>query len=113
MIELGKKYQTRDGREVRIYAVDGGGVYPVHGAIAAGDGTWSPEGWTDGGSYIGGDGQFDEDLIEAPKVYEGWINVDRNINAMAFYVDEALAHKYACPSRIACIHVKFTAGEGL
>jgi hypothetical protein len=31
-IEMGKKYKTRDGRNVRIYAVDGFGVYCVHGA---------------------------------------------------------------------------------
>jgi hypothetical protein len=32
MISMDKQYRTRDGREVRIYAVDGGGKYPIHGA---------------------------------------------------------------------------------
>lgn len=36
-IEMGKKYKTRDGRKVRLYAVDCGGTYSVHGAIANGD----------------------------------------------------------------------------
>jgi hypothetical protein len=32
-IELGKTYRTRDGREVKIYAVDGGGEFPIHGGV--------------------------------------------------------------------------------
>ena len=45
-IELGKTYKTRDGREVRIYATDGTGDYPVHGAVKSrGDG-WFLECWT-------------------------------------------------------------------
>jgi len=32
-IEVGKKYYTEDGREVRIYATDAGGVFPIHGAV--------------------------------------------------------------------------------
>ena len=36
-IDIAKKYQTRDGREVRIYAVDGGAASPVHGAIRDGN----------------------------------------------------------------------------
>ena len=39
MIDINKKYRTRDGREVRIYAVDGDEPRPVHGAIK------SPTGW--------------------------------------------------------------------
>lgn len=50
MIELGKKYRTRDGREVRIYAVDGGGIFPVHGSILQGEG-WTCEMWRDDGGY--------------------------------------------------------------
>ena len=48
MIELGRNYRTRDGHEVRIYAVDGRGDWPVHGAVKNEDGwchtTWRPDG---------------------------------------------------------------------
>lgn len=37
MISMDKKYRTRDGREVRIYAVDGGGNSPIHGAVLTGE----------------------------------------------------------------------------
>jgi hypothetical protein len=33
MIDINKKYRTRDGREVRIYATDGDGDPLTHGAI--------------------------------------------------------------------------------
>ena len=59
MIELNKKYRTRDGREVRIYAVDGGGPFPVHGAYKVG-GDWYSEQWPKNGSY----GGHDHDLFE-------------------------------------------------
>lgn len=37
-IEIGKFYKTRGGNKVRIYAMDGAGAFPIHGAILnAGD----------------------------------------------------------------------------
>lgn len=47
--EPGKTYRTRDGREARVYAVDGGGSYPIHGAIKHA-GYWCAATWAaDGG----------------------------------------------------------------
>jgi hypothetical protein len=53
MIDMSKKYRTRDGREVRIYAVDAGGDYPVHGAVlkAGTDGNWTARTWA-GGNFF-------------------------------------------------------------
>ena len=45
MIDITKKYRTRDGREVRIYATDGADPYPVHGAIKNSDGEWCGSAW--------------------------------------------------------------------
>lgn len=39
-----KPLVTRDGRDVRIYAIDGKGAHPVHGAIET-DGAWSICDW--------------------------------------------------------------------
>lgn len=52
MISINKKYKTRRGREVRIYAVDAKGNYPVHGAIRDPKGQWELESWTTDGEYI-------------------------------------------------------------
>jgi hypothetical protein len=53
-IDMSKKYRTRDGRKVRIYAVDAGGDYPVHGSVlrAGSDGDWFPERWDESGYFI-------------------------------------------------------------
>lgn len=52
MIDINKKYRTVDGKEVRIYTVDGGGKYPIHGAILKNKGWWSVVSWTKEGKYI-------------------------------------------------------------
>ena len=64
-ISLDKKYKTRDGKEVRIYALDAGGHYPVHGAIKVYD-NWENESWTDAGLFKIDNTQtpFGKDLIE-------------------------------------------------
>lgn len=45
MIDPKKTYRTRDGREVRIYAVDGGLGYPVHGAWSHNGAAWCATEW--------------------------------------------------------------------
>jgi hypothetical protein len=73
MIDKDKQYKTRDGREVRIYATDGGGEYPVHGAIRRGDG-WGCEMWGSNGRIVSSCRQKPEDLIEVkPRMkFERW-----------------------------------------
>jgi hypothetical protein len=61
MIDIDKKYRTRDGREVRIYAVDGGGSHPVHGAIKSTEG-WDCHSWRRTGCWMHPEGLLD--LIE-------------------------------------------------
>lgn len=48
-IEVGKKYKTRSGDPVRIYATDGLGDYPVHGAFF--EGGWKQLSWTAKGVF--------------------------------------------------------------
>ena len=52
MIDINKKYRTAKGEEVRIYAVDAGGKYSIHGAILNNKGWWSVVSWTKEGKYI-------------------------------------------------------------
>jgi len=44
-ITLDGEYTTRDGKEVRIYAVDAGGSHPVHGAVKS-FGKWKAQAWS-------------------------------------------------------------------
>ena len=53
MIDINKKYRTRDGREVRIYATDGAMPRPVHGAVKSSyDSTWHSFQWHDDGRLV-------------------------------------------------------------
>jgi hypothetical protein len=71
MINKDKQYKTRDGREVRIYATDGTGVFPVHGAIKHGDG-WSSFTWANNGSSV-------SSATSKPRIkFERWYVVNRN-----------------------------------
>lgn len=63
-IEAGKMYKTRDGHLVRIYATDGSGLYPVHGAILR-ECEWRVEEWTAEGSYIEGRDEIRLDIVES------------------------------------------------
>lgn len=44
MIDITKTYKTKDGRDVRIYATDCGGDYPIHGAVNTGN-VWNTMTW--------------------------------------------------------------------
>lgn len=50
MIDINKKYRTRDGREVRIYAVDVDNLDNVHGAYLHKEGKWMVASWGWGGA---------------------------------------------------------------
>lgn len=66
-----KKYQTRDGCEVRIYATDGDSRWPVHGAVRIPHSMtstpyWHSMIWTIDGHDHNKDYKGEWDLIEIP-----------------------------------------------
>ena len=114
-IDKDKTYQTRNGREVRIYEVHSEGDYPVHGAFKTADGLWQATCWPSTGVYVSGR-PLDYDLVLVPKRHtrEVWINMYSNGR-----VSSHLSAEYACSTRlpncIACKHLTFDfiEGEGL
>lgn len=111
----GTKYTTEDGRRVRIYAVDCGGDWCIHGAV------WIEEEqrWVVGSWSINGGGLSGKRLIDAPppKVV-GWLNVyaDRTsvVHASKRDADDGARNvKSAGLSRVACLRIEYTPGEGL
>jgi len=62
-IEMGKTYRTRDGREVRIYAVDVGPSRSVHGTVKMANEEWEAYSWKSDGTYFMCPGAI-VDLIE-------------------------------------------------
>ena len=119
MIDINKKYRTRDGREVRIYATDGAECLPVHGAIkwVTGKGWepdiagWRPCSWTKNGKAVDGE-EFSCDLIEVkPRIQRTvWVNVFPD--AMTMYPDKEKADHYAGSARTACVKVEIDCEEG-
>ena len=114
MIDKSKQYRTRDGREVRIYAVDGSGSMPVHGAIKNNYG-WEPYQWiADGMAYLN---DRPEDLIEVkPRIKrKGWVNVYRHDNGDEFAevsLTEALPRQRIGCACIACVEIDIDVEEG-
>lgn len=77
-IDISKKYQTRDGRAVRLLCVDGPSGYPIFGIVGNGY-----EKWTAAGKYTlaQSSNQTDpSDLIESPREIQvrGWIRVQKD-----------------------------------
>jgi hypothetical protein len=71
VIDKSKTYRTRDGKEVRIYATDGGGDYPVHGALCD-NGIWIVTSWTKEGRYYKNQPEHGLSLIEVVPLIERW-----------------------------------------
>ena len=115
MIDINKTYRTRDGREVRIYATDGEGAFPIQGAILFGKG-WRMRQWMKDGSAHINTGDSDSDLIEVRPRHKRtvWLNVYGKPDDVTAYSDKWKANQSVSP-RIACIKVEldFEEGEGL
>ena len=110
MIDINKKYRTRDGREVRIYATDGIPPYEVHGSIKStvSDGwisyAWSADGFHHRDAILS--------LIEVRPRHKRtvWLHVFKHTIVAA--EEPPLA---AIAGSIACIKVEldFAEGDGL
>jgi hypothetical protein len=68
-IDIAKKYTTRSGLPVRIYATDGADI-AVHGAYKTEAG-WEYTGWTEGGSFYEDGETNDLDLVPV-KTWRAW-----------------------------------------
>lgn len=110
-IELGKQYRTRDGRDVRIYAVDGDEEMPVHGAVLTKHG-WKVNSWALDGRWCPNMTDA-RDLVEVrPRIKrEFWVNVYPA--GQTFYGDRASADNICVKDeRIACVRVEIDVEEG-
>ena len=113
-IEVGKQYKTRSGRDVRIYAVDGGGGYPVHGSYDLKEGNWQPITWTAEGLFRVGDANSNDlDLVAAkPRIKQTfWVNFYPNGHS-ARHDSKEKADNGSAEGRIACVKVEIDVEEG-
>ena len=81
MIKVGEEYETVCGFKVRIYATDGAGSYPVHGAFYK-EGKWWPLPWTEHGRYLDTEekSRMDIKLPNTRIKQDVWMHVYKHIN---------------------------------
>lgn len=113
MIDINKKYRTRYGHEVRIYATDGVGKKSVHGAYFDGNVKgWISLVWTKFGRVDAYQELQPLDLIEVRPRHKRtvWLHVFKNGSVCS--TEEPA---YNVTNRLACIKVEldFEEGEGL
>ena len=106
MIDKDRTYRTRDGREVRIYATDGGpNKMSVHGAINYGE-NWQSCSWHSLGAYYA-DSESEKDLIEVRPRHKRTVWVNVYPNHFTHYETKKQADERSDQStRIACIKVE-------
>jgi hypothetical protein len=113
MIDPKKQYRTRDGEEVRIYAVDGDEEMPIHGAILTEHG-WKVNSWGRDGKWCP-NSTYGVDLIEVkPRIKrEVWVNVyPAWLQSDVMYQSKKAADDGAAPDRIACVKLVIDCEEG-
>ena len=110
-ISLDKKYKTQDGQEVRIYALDGQGHWPVHGAFKDDRGWWSAQ-WNLKGLYFGNSDPSGLDLVEVqPRIKRDyWLSIFKDGSAYAS--TNKMAH-WDSVIAITKVSVDCEEGEGL
>ena len=113
-IEMGLVYRTRDGREVRIYATDGGGIYPIHGAVRCDD-EWTTESWAVDGKWdrLNRSAGDNNDLIEVkPRIKrEIWVNVYPHRMGVP-HGNKAYVDAHRGKDAIACVKLTIDVEEG-
>jgi hypothetical protein len=105
MIDINKKYQTREGKEVRIFMTDGRQPYPVMGAVNHEDG-WYPKSWDIEGKFYKGEEHW-EDLVEVKvkKTRQAWVNIYPIEAEACIHASLDGANAAADEHRIACVPV--------
>lgn len=114
MINKNKQYKTRDGREVRIYAVDGRLPDNIHGAAKC-IGGWEGYLWNGNTGRWLDHKESIHDLIEAkPRIKRKvWVNVyAQEAWSDVVHQSKEQADSAAAPNRIACVKLTIDCEEG-
>ena len=114
MIDINKKYRTRDGREVRIYAVDGGQLKDtVHGATLE-KGCWCITSWDRNGEWSIDNSHWNLIEVRPRHKWTVWLNV-YGPESFTSHISREQAEDEQDTNRTACIKVEldYEEGEGL
>ena len=118
-ITMDGKYQTRDGRPVRVLCVDAKcGEWKVVALVTCRDGSENDESFRLDGTWTMTPGvESDLDLIPVPEKrrVKGWLNVYENGVSVSLHKTKPDADFFRSDGRIACLEIdrEFSVGEGL
>ncbi len=101
------EYVTRDGRKARVYATNGAGIYPIHGATENRNELWTVQKWREDGGFLD-EGIHSLDLMPPKQVRYVNVYKDEVEGAWSCRND---ADRSAARSRLACIRIEFTEGQ--
>jgi hypothetical protein len=118
VIEMGKEYRTRDGREVILYTVSGSDDRrPVVGEYRISVLTWVPTSWRKTGIWWSDNRKSRYDLIEVKpvRVFERWVNIHQDGSSSSYRKREDADAFATEMGRIACLHIRqeYREGDGL
>jgi hypothetical protein len=111
MISMDKQYRTKCGYKVRIYSVDSGGYYPIHGAYwDESICEWILCRWNKQGLALA---YSDLNLIEVkPRIQrEEWVNVYKDYASRGWSTKKE-ADERATLGRKACVKITIDCVEG-
>lgn len=108
----GAELKTRGGYKVRIYAVDGGGTYPVHGAVFN-EGRWAPQSWSSTGIFEMASAPSANDLMEPVRRKIAYVSMD-SVGKLHFSIKpNAHRKRHIVGSiKVEVVEGEFAVGEG-
>lgn len=117
MIGMNKRYETRNGAKVRLYCTDGGGSFPIHGAIYDEIGKkWITAQWNEYGNKCGEGGSSKYSLVEVKDRIKltKWVNVypDGSIGFPNDTKEEAKGRTNFGKKKFACVEIIIDCAEG-
>ena len=115
MITASKQYKTQNGSKVRIYATDGLGVLPVHGAIWSDGLRRGANQWTAFGSFFADGRDSLYDLVEVkPRINRTlWISSDSAGIVLGISSTQEAARKQLLVAACVKVEIDVELGEGL
>ncbi len=109
---MDKKYKTRDGREVKIYSVEGNCYDYIHGAVMQFNGNWELRSWyKNGKEWSSEEGSLDLIEVKERKKIESWANIYPD-GAIAPHPTKEKADNGRASDCFACVKITIDCEEG-
>ena len=103
-IDITKKYQTRDGKAVRLISDQGRSSYPIIGVVVDSD---SLQEWTADGKYTTNGFDPELDLVPVKEKRTGWVNIYPNGSVSIIHPNKGQADSHMDATRVACAQIEW------